>query len=109
MQEIPALNAVLGELWLFALLFVVVYIPAALLFGYWHRIKQMRTETMAYFEQSPAWAIVTKFNIRLFLTATQNHDLLKELGLEPLTPEEIKNFYGWMDKIEKGTRSGKQD
>jgi hypothetical protein len=51
--------------------------------------------------------MITKFNIRLFLTATQNHDLLKELDLKPLTPEEIKNFYSWMDRIEKGVRPEK--
>jgi hypothetical protein len=107
-QEVPALNAVLGDLWVFALLFIVVYIPAALLIGYWHRIKQMRTETMVYFEQSPYWAMITKFNIRLFLTATHNHELLKELDLKPLTTEEIKSFYSWMDNIEKGINHEKK-
>ena len=52
-ERVPILDAILGELWLFAVLFVVAYVPIAILSGVWHRRTQVPVEADTMLMYSP--------------------------------------------------------
>ena len=52
-ERVSWLDAILGDLTSFIVLFVVCYIPVAILVGSWHRRTQHRVESDALFVQSP--------------------------------------------------------
>ena len=55
-ERIPALDKIFSELWFFAVFFLLIYIPLALLVGYWHRKTQLRVETELTLKQNPLFA-----------------------------------------------------
>ena len=55
-ERITIFKELIPDLWIFALLFIVVYLPAAVLIGYWHRKTQLRVETTITVQQNPIMA-----------------------------------------------------
>ena len=43
-ERVPVLNEVFSSLWVFTLVFVLVYIPLAIIIGVWHRKTQLKVE-----------------------------------------------------------------
>lgn len=52
-ERIEWLDNVLGELWLFSLLFAILYVPVAIASGAWHRKNQLKVEADTVLLQSP--------------------------------------------------------
>ncbi len=55
-ERIPSLQSIFSELWIFIVFFVVVYIPAAIMIGHWHRTTQLKVETTIGMLESPLLA-----------------------------------------------------
>ena len=55
-ERVAIFKELIPELWIFALLFIVCYIPAATLIGFWHRRTQLRVETTLVNQQNPILA-----------------------------------------------------
>jgi len=55
-ERVPFLEDIFSNLWVFALFFVVIYIPAAILVGYWHKKTQMKVEMEVLGRQNPFFA-----------------------------------------------------
>lgn len=55
-ERVDWLNNLLGNLWLFVALFLLVYIPVAIVVGAWHRKHQMKVETDIGMLNSPLTA-----------------------------------------------------
>ena len=55
-ERIDWLNELLGDLWLFVILFLVLYIPVAITVGAWHRRNQIKVETAIGLLNSPLHA-----------------------------------------------------
>ena len=55
-EKIPALTELIPNLWMFAIFFLALYIPAALLIGHWHRKTQLKVETTLIQQQNPLLA-----------------------------------------------------
>ncbi|NOJ28310.1 MAG: hypothetical protein DA330_09905, partial [Nitrososphaera sp.] len=51
-SSIPVLNQALSNVWVFAAIFIFLYIPAAILIGYWHRKKQYSVENEAWLQEN---------------------------------------------------------
>lgn len=55
-ERVPLLDELFPDLWLFAIVFVLIYIPVAIGVGAWHRKTQLRTEADVVFQQSPLFS-----------------------------------------------------
>ncbi len=55
-ERITIFKEVIPELWIFAILFLIIYAPAAILIGFWHRRTQLRVETTMLQHQNPVLA-----------------------------------------------------
>jgi hypothetical protein len=89
-EKITTFNELIPELWIFAVLFIICYVPAAILIGFWHRRTQLRVETTLVQQQNPVLARM----IRTLLDV--------QTGIA--TKEEIEEFRKMLESIEK--RSG---
>jgi len=86
-EKITLFKEIIPELWIFSLLFLLCYIPAAILIGFWHRKTQLRVETTIIQQQNPILARM----IRTLLDV--------QTGIA--TKEEIEEFRKMLEKIEK--------
>lgn len=86
-ERVTVFKEIVPELWIFALFFIVIYIPAATLIGFWHRRTQLRVETTLVQQQNP-------FQARMIRT-------LLDVQTGKATKEEIEEFRKILLKIEK--------
>ena len=52
-ERLPSLQDILDNLWIFAIIFAVIYLPTAIGIGHWHNKTQLRTETAILAERNP--------------------------------------------------------
>ncbi len=74
-EEINVLGEVFSNLWIFVIIFLVAYIPAAILIGNWHRKTQMKIEHEQSMKQSPLMAK----NFRILLDLLEGKASKKEV------------------------------
>ena len=86
-EKITFFKELMPDLWIFALVFLVVYVPAAILIGSWHRRTQLRVETTMIQQQNPVLARM----IRTLLDV--------QTGIA--TKDEIDEFRKMLAKIER--------
>jgi hypothetical protein len=65
LQRVPAIHALNINIWMFALIFIVIYVPVGMIIGYWHRKNQFSVEAEAMFSQNQIGATITLFMIDL--------------------------------------------
>ena len=87
-EQIDFLGDLFSNLWIFVAVFLVIYIPAAILIGNWHRKTQMRIEHEQSMKQSPLMAK----NFRVLLDLLEGKASTKEV-------EELRKF---LKSIENG-------
>ena len=98
--KLPFLTPIADSPVVFALLFVAIYVPAAILFGYWHRKNQYSVENEALLNQNWVWAWVMRFEIRLIqgkTTPEENERMLKYL--EAILKRQKKDSLIAVDKL----------
>jgi len=86
-EKVEIFQKFVPELWIFALLFLGLYIPTAILIGYWHRRTQLKVENTITMQQNPFYA-------KLFR-------MLIDVELGKLTEEEIEKYRKFLIDIEK--------
>ena len=84
-EKIPFLNNLIPELWIFIIMFLGFYIPAAILIGIWHRRTQLRVENTITLEQNPFFA-------KMFRT-------MLDVQTKKASENEIEEFRKKLDKI----------
>ncbi len=85
-ERIPFLEDIFFDLWVFAVFFVIIYVPTAILVGYWHKKTQMKIEMEVLARQNPFFA---KW-IRVII------DILTEKA----SKEEVENLRNLLKSIE---------
>jgi len=85
-EKIPFLNNLIPELWVFVIMFLGFYIPAAILIGTWHRRTQLRVENTVMMEQNPFFA-------KMFRT-------MLDVQTKKASEKEIEEFREFLTKIE---------
>jgi hypothetical protein len=55
-ERVDFLSNIFSDLWVFAVVFVLIYIPIAIVVGHWHRKTQMKVETELWLRQNPMLA-----------------------------------------------------
>ncbi len=86
-EQIPLFKQLLPELWIFVVLFLVFYIPAAILIGYWHRKTQLRVENTLSLQQNP-------FMAKMFRN-------MLDVQTKKASKEEIEEFRKFLTDIER--------
>ena len=85
-ERIDWLNDLLGDLWVFAVLFVIMYVPVAIAVGAWHRRNQIKVESDIRMLQSPLHAKIFR--------------ILIDVQTGKATPEEINILRKMLKQIE---------
>jgi len=86
-ERIPVLQDIVPELWIFMVMFLVIYIPASIIIGFWHRKTQLKVEQTLTLQQNP-------FIAKLFRT-------LLDVQTGKASKEEIEEFRLFLKNIEK--------
>jgi len=86
-EKVGIFKELIPDLWLFAVLFIVVYVPAAIIIGYWHRKTQLRVDSTLIQHQNPVLAKMVR--------------TLLDVQTGNASTEEIKEFREFLEKIEK--------
>ena len=86
-EKIPFFQELIPHLWIFVLIFLVSYIPASTIIGYWHRRTQLRVENTIKFLEHPMWA-------KMFRT-------MLDVQIGKASKEEIEKMRQLLTKIEK--------
>lgn len=86
-EKIPFFKDVFPDLWIFALLFIVIYCPTAIAIGFWHRKTQLRIENTLVQQQNPVLAKMVR--------------TLLDVQTGKATKEEIDEFRKLLKKIER--------
>lgn len=64
-DRVPFLSNLFGSIWVFAIIYVCLYVPIAMVIGYWHRKTQWRVEQHALFKENEIGATMWLFVIDL--------------------------------------------
>jgi hypothetical protein len=64
-QRVPVIHSFHINIWIFASIFVAIYLPAGMIIGYWHRKNQFSVEAEALFNQNQIGATIYLFLIDL--------------------------------------------
>lgn len=86
-EKVPFLQNIVPELWIFATIFLAVYIPTSIIIGFWHRKTQIKVETTLSMHQNPFFA-------KLFRT-------MLDIQTGKASKEEIEEFREFLQKIER--------
>jgi len=86
-EKIPFFQELIPHLWIFVLIFLVSYIPASTIIGYWHRRTQLKVETTIKLLENPLWA-------KMFRT-------VMDVQTGKASKEEIEKMRQLLTKIEK--------
>ena len=86
-EKIPIFNSIFPDLWIFALLFIVIYVPLAVIIGIWHRKTQLKVETTIMNQQNPILAKMIR--------------TLLDVQTGRASEEEIEKFRKMLTDIEK--------
>jgi len=87
-ERVDFLDDIFSNLWFFAIVFVVMYIPVAILIGFWHRRTQVKIETEQGFRNNPFMAKIFR--------------MLADMIDGRASKEEIKKFRDLLMSIESG-------
>jgi len=91
-EQIGFLGEAFSSLWIFAVVFIILYIPVAILIGFWHRKTQIRVEAELGLRQNPIMA--------------RNFRMLVDMIDGRASKEEIERFRNFLTSIEAG-KAGK--
>jgi hypothetical protein len=92
-ERVPILNEFFSNLWFFAIIFVLAYIPISIALGIWHRRTQLRIEQDIVTRQNPFLAKTLKMII--------------DIQTGKASKEQIETMQKTLEDIEKGTKKPK--
>jgi hypothetical protein len=64
-DQVPWLSGLFCSIWVFAIVFVLTYVPIGILLGYWHRKSQWTVEQEALFRENKVGAVMWLYVIDL--------------------------------------------
>ena len=64
-DRVPFLSNLFESIWMFAIIYICLYVPIAMVIGYWHRKTQWRVEQHALFKENEIGATMWLFVIDL--------------------------------------------
>ncbi|HEX7274470.1 MAG TPA: hypothetical protein VF248_02550 [Nitrososphaeraceae archaeon] len=79
-DRLPYWAGIFNSIWIFAILFVLAYVPVSIVLGYWHRKSQWKVEQDALFRENKVGAIMWMYVIDLIegKVAEEDRKLMRE-------------------------------
>lgn len=79
-DQIPSLAGIFDNIVIFAMVFILAYVPLSIFLGYWHRKSQWKVEQDALFRENKVGAIMWMYVIDLIegKVSEQDKKLMKE-------------------------------
>ena len=79
-DQLPYLEGIFNSIWIFAIMFILFYVPLSIVLGYWHRKSQWKVEQDALFRENKVGAIMWMYVIDLIEGNVSEEDkkLMKE-------------------------------
>jgi hypothetical protein len=90
-ERVPVLNEMFSNLIIFAIIFIIAYIPVSMAVGLWHRRTQLRVEVDLAMRQNPIFA-------RAFAT-------IIDIQTGKASPEQIEKFRKTLQNIDENISS----
>ena len=90
-ERIELLDDTFSNLWIFAIAFILLYIPMAIVIGAWHRRSQIKVEQEQILINNPFMA--------------RNFRMLVDILEGKATKDDIEKFRNFLSKIEKRSDS----
>lgn len=83
-EELPYWAGIFNSIWVFAILFILAYVPVSIVLGYWHRKSQWKVEQDALFRENKVGAIMWMYVIDLIEGKVSEEDrkLMREALLK---------------------------
>jgi hypothetical protein len=113
-NQVPALKDIFGTIWIFAVVFVSLYVPIAIVIGYWHRKTQWRVEQHALFKENEIGATMWLFVIDLIdgkvseEEKQQMREMLHKIVRKP-SRENKQTESNQHDRVDRPTEDGISD
>jgi hypothetical protein len=78
--NLPLSAGIFSSIWIFAIMFILFYVPLSIVLGYWHRKSQWKVEQDALFRENKVGAIMWMYVIDLIEGNVSEEDkkLMKE-------------------------------
>jgi hypothetical protein len=79
-DKLPLSAGIFSSIWIFAITFILFYVPTSIVLGYWHRKSQWKVEQDALFRENKVGAIMWMYVIDLIEGNVSEEDkkLMKE-------------------------------
>ena len=108
-DRLPILGELFDSILIFAIVFILAYVPLSIVLGYWHRKSQWKVEQDALFRENKVGAIMWMYVIDLIEGKVSEEDkkLMKE-SLLKITRGETR-LYGIKKSTENRKSTDKKD
>ena len=92
-DQLPYLEGIFNSIWIFAIMFILFYVPLSIILGYWHRKSQWKVEQDALFRENKVGALMWMYVIDLIEGNVSEEDkkLMREALLK-ITRGETRLF-----------------
>ena len=94
-ERVPALNEIFSNLWIFTIVFVLAYIPVAIIIGAWHRKTQLKIDMDVTMRQN----LLLAKSLRVIIDMSEGK----------ASKEDIKQIRDLLMSIEEGKGQSKID
>jgi len=102
-EKIEFLGGIFSSLWFFVIVFILIYIPVAILIGLWHRRTQVSIETDLVLRNNPFMAR----NFRILVDILEGKASKEEIDTYRKMLKSIERGKGGLDFQEKSNKDDK--
>jgi hypothetical protein len=106
-DQLPYLEGIFNSIWIFAIMFILFYVPLSIILGYWHRKSQWKVEQDALFRENKVGAIMWMYVIDLIEGNVSEEDkkLMKEALLKITRGDKLYDTSKLSDKKQNERKS----
>lgn len=76
-DKVPSLDWLFNSIWIFAIIFIAIYVPLGIFIGYWHRKSQWTIEQEALFRENKVGAVMWLYIMDLIEGKVKDEDKKK--------------------------------
>ncbi len=76
-DKVPSLDWLFNSIWIFAIIFIAIYVPLGIIIGYWHRKSQWTVEQEALFRENKVGAVMWLYVMDLIEGKVKEEDKKK--------------------------------
>jgi magnesium-transporting ATPase (P-type) len=105
-DKVPSIDWLFGTIWLFAIVFVVIYVPLAIIIGYWHRKTQWTVEQEALFRENKVGALMWLYIMELIDGKVSEEDKKKMRETLLKITKGSTRLYEFKEAISNETKAG---